>query len=90
MKSQAPFVAEMVEEDRAEWARRMQLELDSADEQGADPKKGVIVVLGKDGTVSQRRIGMPLWRMLLIELSPGKFDPQERRAAGVNRELGVK
>ena len=75
----APYVAEVLSEDASEWVRRMQVEADSAAAQGADPEKGVVIVLGRDGIVSQRRVGTPTWRQFLIELRPAKFDAEERR-----------
>jgi hypothetical protein len=75
----APYVAEVLSQDAPEWARRMRVEADSAAAQGADPKQGVVLVLGTDGAVAQRRIGTPSWRQFLVEIKPDRFDAQERR-----------
>jgi len=75
----APYVAEVLDEDAPEWARRMRVESSAAVAQGADPQQGVVLVLGTDGAVAQRRLGTPAWRQFLIELKPARFDAQERR-----------
>jgi hypothetical protein len=75
----APYVAEVLNLDSPEWARRMRVEAAAAAAQGADPQQGIVLVLGTDGAVAQRRLGTPSWRQFLTELRPARFDAQERR-----------
>jgi len=70
----APYVAQLAEDDAAGFVERMEVESAAAAEQGADPSKGIVVVLRKGGEVRMRRLGTPDWRPFVTLLSPGRFD----------------
>ena len=79
--SDAPFVAEPFPDDSEAWQVTMQQEAEAAAAQGADQSQGVVLVLGLDGSVKQRRIGVPDWRSFVVSIAPGKFDESEVRRA---------
>lgn len=83
--SDAPFVAEPLTDDSAGWQAAMQEEEKVAALQGADVSQGIVVVLGLDGSVKQRRLGVPDWRSFVVSIAPGRFDESEVRRANVQK-----